>query len=39
MEAAGLRAKRTAITAAETFEMQDKEPQILRIAGELVLSL
>jgi hypothetical protein len=39
MQAARLRAKRTAITAAEMFEMQDKKPQILRIAGELVLGL
>src|SRR5438132_1567167 len=39
MQAASLRAKLTAITAAEVFEMQDKGPQILRIAGELVLRL
>jgi hypothetical protein len=39
MQAARLRAKRTAITAAEMFEMQDKKPQILRIAGELMLGL
>jgi hypothetical protein len=39
MQAASLRAKPTAITAAEVFEMQDNDPQILRIAGELVLRL
>src|SRR5215472_12682174 len=39
MQAASLRAKHTAITAAEVFEMQDKDAQILRIAGELVLRL
>jgi hypothetical protein len=37
MQAARLRAKRTGITTAEVFEMQDKDPQILRISGELVL--
>src|SRR5262245_30157380 len=36
MQAASLRATRTAITTAEVFEMQDKNPQALRIAGELV---
>jgi len=36
MQAASLRATRTAITTAEVFEMQDKNPQPLRIAGELV---
>ena len=36
MQAAGLSATRTAITTAEVFEMQDKDPQTLRIAGELV---
>jgi len=39
MQAASLRAKLSAIAAAEMFEMQDKDPQILRIAGELVLRL
>ena len=39
MEAANLGATRTAITAAEVFEMQDKDPQTLRIAGELVARL
>src|SRR5262245_21353822 len=39
MQAASLSATRTAITAAEVFEMQDKDPRTLRIAGELVLRL
>jgi hypothetical protein len=39
MQAASLRANFTAIAAAEVFEMQDKDPQILRIACELVLRL
>jgi hypothetical protein len=39
MQAASLRANFTSITAAEVFEMQDKDLQILRIAGELVLRL
>jgi hypothetical protein len=30
-------AKRTTITAAEAFEMQNKDLRIVRIAGELVL--
>jgi hypothetical protein len=37
METASLRAKRTAITATEAFEMQNKHPRILKITGELVL--
>jgi hypothetical protein len=36
MQAARLRAKRTAITTAEVFEMQNEEAQILMIGGELV---
>jgi hypothetical protein len=36
MQAASLSATRTAITAAEVFEMQDKDPRTLRVAGELV---
>jgi hypothetical protein len=39
MPATSLCAKVIAVTAAEVFEMQDKDPQILRIAGELVLRL
>src|SRR5215831_18988226 len=39
MQAASLSATRTAITTAEVFEMQDKDPRTLRIAGELVLRL
>jgi len=39
MQAASLSATRTAITAPEVFEMQDKDPRILRIAGELVRRL
>ena len=39
MQAASLRATRTAFTAAEVFEMQNKDSQILRIASELVLRL
>ena len=36
MEAARLRAKRTAITTTEAFEMQNKYARILKITGELV---
>jgi hypothetical protein len=36
MQATSLRAKRTAVTAAEVFEMQNKDARILKIAGELV---
>jgi len=32
-----LRAKRTAITATEVFEMQNNQPRIPKIAGKLVL--
>ena len=39
MQAAGLRATPAAIAAAQVFEMQDEDPRILRIAGELVLCL
>jgi hypothetical protein len=37
MEAASLRAKRSAITTTQAFEMQNKHPRILKITGELVL--
>ena len=37
MEAARLRATRTAITTTEAFEMQNKHARILEISGELVL--
>jgi hypothetical protein len=37
MEAARLRAKGTAITTTEAFEMQNKHVRILKITGELVL--
>jgi hypothetical protein len=36
MQAAGLGANRTAISAAEVFEMQYKDPRILKIAGEFL---
>ena len=36
MQAASLGATHTVITAAEVFEMQDKDPRTPRIAGELV---
>src|SRR5262245_56169870 len=39
MQAASLSATRTAFTAAEVFEMQNKDSQILGIASELVLRL
>src|SRR5262249_53354970 len=39
MQAASLSATRTAITAPEVFEMQDKDPRTLRIAGESVRRL
>ena len=39
MSAASLSAKRPAITAAEMFEMQNKDLQILRIARKLVFRL
>src|SRR5215831_10269018 len=39
MQAASPCATRTAITAAEVFEMQYKDPRTLRISGELVLRL
>jgi len=37
MEAASLRAMRSAITTTEAFEMQNKHSRILKITGELVL--
>jgi hypothetical protein len=37
MQAAILSATRSAIAAAEMFEVQDKDSQTLRISGELVL--
>jgi len=37
MEAASLRAIRSAITTTQAFEMQNKHPRILKITGELVL--
>ena len=39
MQAASLGATHTVITAAEVFEMQNKNSQILRIASKLVLRL
>ena len=39
MQADSLSATRTAITAAEVFQIQNKDPRTLRIAGELVLRL
>jgi len=37
MEAARLRAKRSAITTTEAFKMQNKHPRILKVTSELVL--
>src|SRR6516162_1402497 len=37
MEAASLRAMRSAITTTQAFEMQNKHPRILKITGEFVL--
>ena len=39
MKAANLSATRTAIAAAEVFEMQDQESRTLGIPGELVLRM
>ena len=39
MQAASLRAKFTATTATEVFEMQDEDLQILRITGKLMFRL
>jgi hypothetical protein len=36
MEAPSLRAKRTTITTTQVFEMQNNDPRIPKITGELV---